>query len=246
VRAGNGLNDVELKYRTDPELAPAALDQYRLVRDQEFVTRSIYRFNSNQCLEIVSALGPGLPRPPAFPTERVVGATYMLLRRLTKDEETAFVLGPVPEYARPHLERFKQLGAKFEVDQAGRIRSVMLMRAKVNDADLASLHHFGKLVGFMVMGGEITDRGVEHLLALRELEVLHLDGTDVTDAGVRQLTALTRLRTLSLVLTRVTDTSVESLSAMKSLTRLEIGTTLISAQGARRLREMLPGCKVIQ
>jgi len=97
----------------------------------------------------------------------------------------------------------------------------------------------------------IDDAGLTHLARLKNLERLELIFTEgfagpiVTDSGAHSLAALKQLKTLNLVGARITDASLTELSRLKKLTRLILIDSKLSANGIRRLRQMLPDSEVV-
>jgi outer membrane protein assembly factor BamB len=97
----------------------------------------------------------------------------------------------------------------------------------------------------------IDDAGLAHLAPLKNLERLELvytegfAGPKVTDASAPTLAALKQLRTLNLVGSRITDNSVSDLSRLQNLTRLILIDSKLSPKGIRRLKQLLPSCKVV-
>lgn len=97
----------------------------------------------------------------------------------------------------------------------------------------------------------IDDAGLTHLASLKKLERLQLIFTEgfagpiVTDSGAHSLAAIKQLKTLNLVGARITDASLTELSRLKKLTRLILIDSKLSANGIRRLRQMLPDCEVV-
>ena len=100
-------------------------------------------------------------------------------------------------------------------------------------------------------GTLITGETLEKLAAVGTLEHLYLDDGGLSDDDIARLAGAKMLKTLSLgksdtgaANTSVTDMAVETLGALKSLTTLDLSGTSIGEDGAARLREALPGCKI--
>ncbi len=99
-------------------------------------------------------------------------------------------------------------------------------------------------VRFGTPGQLVTDVVLEHRQGLEQLQVPALDRSQITDAGLVYLQGLTQLRTLDWGLTDVTATRLEHLQGSKQLQFLYLPGTKTSDEGARKLQEALPICKI--
>jgi hypothetical protein len=90
----------------------------------------------------------------------------------------------------------------------------------------------------------ITDAGMPHLGSLSGLKELDIGQTNVTAAGLKAL-AWSDLESLTLwKCQRINDDAVDALAGMKKLKWLDIAGSAITAEGAVKLRQALPGCPV--
>jgi hypothetical protein len=100
--------------------------------------------------------------------------------------------------------------------------SVILIDAKVGDADLRRLKELGKVTCVTLAGTQVTDRGLPILESLPDLEYLCLDSTAVTDAGLAHLKSLKNLASLSLRDTKVKGKGLDHLKDRKGLYQLDL------------------------
>jgi Leucine Rich repeat len=245
TRVGNGVDSAEFEYRVEPDAKPARLEQHISLGGQDLVVRGVYRVTARQELEIVQNVRPGLPYPRAIRPEVSEDAAYMLLRRLTAAEEAAFLAGAVPEEVKPYVRGLQEKGVRFDTDRQGRIRTVMMSRGDVSDADLKDLGRLGSFTALSLLGASITAEGLTHVAGLKSLERLQLGMTQIDDEGIVKLASLENLQRLSLSFTAITNASVKTLGAMKHLRELDVSGTAITPEGLAELRRNLPGCTVV-
>lgn len=92
---------------------------------------------------------------------------------------------------------------------------------------------------------EATDAELRDLKGiLTNLEVLDLESTQVTDVGLVDLEGLTSLGFLDLSGTQVTDAGLVHLKGLTNLLKLWLGDTHVSHDGAEKLRQALPSCRI--
>jgi len=92
---------------------------------------------------------------------------------------------------------------------------------------------------------QVGDAGVAY--AVRQfpaLEVISLRETPITDEALRYLAQCRHLERLTVSRTDITDDCVEYISQMHSLQVLRIYDTLITPEGARKIQDALPACRV--
>ena len=114
----------------------------------------------------------------------------------------------------------------------------------VTSAGAVALKACPALTDVNFYGAPVDDAACETLGGMTQLVRLNLDKTAVTDAGVAKLAGLTKLEFLHLGRTAVTDGCVETLAQMKSLKTLHVTRSQMTPQGAARLAEALPNCKL--
>ena len=103
---------------------------------------------------------------------------------------------------------------------AGKIHTLNLSKATVQDADLALLAQMSDLKRLSLSRTAIGDDALRHLSGLSKLEILNLYGTNVGDAGLEHIKELSKLKEIYLWNSKAT------------------------AEGANRLKQMIPGLKV--
>jgi Leucine-rich repeat (LRR) protein len=173
------------------------------------------------------------------------------------------------------LRRLRLSHADFSSEGLGPLGSLSNLRVldlgsnDIDDKGLASLSPLTGLVELSLGYGRYTDEGLKHLKPLVNLEKLELNRTRVGDKGLPNLAALPRLRSLNLNYTQVTDAGLDTIKSMAELRELSLDTgvitdkglpalesmkglrwlniyhTLVTERGQNRLRESLPGCRIV-
>ena len=131
-----------------------------------------------------------------------------------------------------------------ELSEIDSLKLLPIGGTRVTNAGLEHAGEMEQLEYLGLRGNAIDDRGMVHLGGLANLKGLHLGETGVGDLGLKRIAALGKLEQLWLHDTAVSDASVELLSRFKKLRQLDVRRTNVSAEGARRLRMMLPRCNV--
>ncbi len=116
--------------------------------------------------------------------------------------------------------------------------------ANITDEGANYLRGLRQLRTLNVSFSEMTDRGVACLSKLFELETLYFQFCRISDAGLAHLAELHQLRGLLLVNTDISDASVPVLVEFKKLRYLDVRGTRMTPNGAARLKQALPGCRV--
>jgi WD40 repeat protein/serine/threonine protein kinase/Leucine-rich repeat (LRR) protein len=119
-----------------------------------------------------------------------------------------------------------------------------LIKTQVTDKGLANLKNLSRLKQLHLGGNGITDDGLVHLAGLRRLEELMINEPNVTDGGMVHLKDLRSLRRLELYDTAVSDAGLEHLTGLTRLESLDLTGTFVTAEGAAKLKEALPDCKI--
>jgi hypothetical protein len=81
---------------------------------------------------------------------------------------------------------------------------------------------------------------------LRNLISLTTNSRDISDRHVQFLSGCTAIRELDLRGTRVSDSSLSILAELSSLEVLDLRDTNVSLNGAAKIRESLPRCRVLR
>ena len=184
-------------------------------------------------------------------TKRVVQLSDEDLKPLTKMKtlyRLVFHNTTITDKALTHITEVKSL------------RSVNLFNTKITDNGLQLLTQLPFLRGLDLGATDITDEGLRHLGKCTKLEKLNLTGSrrtkgnqsagasstnlNITDRGIGYLNDLLSLTELRIADTNVTDKSIEVLSQLKSLRFLDVSGTLMSEEGVKKLKVMLPDCRI--
>ncbi len=121
-----------------------------------------------------------------------------------------------------------------------------LSQTMLGDAALESIQSLENLVRVELRQTQVGDQGLAILGKLPQLQYLDVANSRVTDAGIAQLAATGKLETLILTMNLgVTDASVEQLSGQAALKMIDISQTGVSKDGATRLQNALPECRVV-
>jgi hypothetical protein len=117
---------------------------------------------------------------------------------------------------------------------------------KLTDTGLAKIAALNNVVSLNLRDTKITSAGLVHLKSLVTLRRLHLERTKIDDAGVAHLKGLINLEYLNLYSTNVTDKSLGHLANLKNLTQLYVWQTKVSDKGVAKLKQALPGLKIVR
>ena len=110
--------------------------------------------------------------------------------------------------------------------------------------DIAPIKHLRSLKWLDLEETKIDDEDLENLAKMDQLEILVLSRNKITDSGIRFLKGLTGLTRLRLNETEITDACVDDLRHLSNLVSLEMCRTNVTAEGAARLKEQLPDCRI--
>ena len=92
----------------------------------------------------------------------------------------------------------------------------------------------------------LTDGDLKLLSTLESIHKVSIEkAAGVTDAGIASLSALKELKQLRLADLAVSSSVLDSLSKLKMLERLELVNIDVSDESLQKVRQTLPGCKVI-
>ena len=143
------------------------------------------------------------------------------------------------------LRYFKSLDATFvELDSGGSLIGLD-SHSKFTDEAMTRLSGCKKLEYLSLVGAPITDAGVTNLAKNPKLRRLVLNRSLVTDKALDQIGRMTNLQELDLGWTKVSDASIDQLTRLKGLNSLLIENTLISREGASRLKIALPTTTIL-
>ena len=116
----------------------------------------------------------------------------------------------------------------------------------ITDAGVPSVVRYPHLKVVGLSRTKITDTGLVSVAKTRSLENLRLAGSAaITDAGLAAFAGHDRLQTLDLTnCLGITDACVSKLQALPKLTELFVEGTRITRDGAAKIAEALPGCRI--
>ena len=150
----------------------------------------------------------------------------------------------------PHLRRLSLGWSEVADADLVEFRKLTQLRRLVlppdaGDRGIANLADLVLLEELFLTHSNLSDEGLGALAKLKQLAYLGLAATDITDAGIPRLLGLQRLREVDLRCTRVGDEGILVLAALENLSVLEVDASLVSADGAKALREKLPQLRVV-
>ncbi len=117
---------------------------------------------------------------------------------------------------------------------------------EVDDAALAALQPLLQHIGELDLGrSKVSDEGCKVLAKMPRLVSLDLRQTQVGNHGTAALAGCKELRSLNLFGTKAGDYGLAALSALKQLEDLYVWQTDVSAAAVVRLRESVPGVRVV-
>lgn len=239
----DGANAYRFKYKTDTTVDPCELDQTITQDGRTLTTRSIYKRERN-ALTIASSTTPGGPRPKSFSPSQASDIIVQSLRLLSAQElRDLRTLGESAE-GKGAMAALRKIGARFDMNTNHRVRTVMLSRTSVSNADLRHLASFKELDSISLVETSVGNDGMKHLAALGHLKRLNLSMTAVDDTGLQALAGLSHLEELDLIGTGVTDASASTLSKLTGLKEVDLQLTNVTTEGKKRLKQALPECSV--
>lgn len=117
---------------------------------------------------------------------------------------------------------------------------------EVDDRALSALTPLAEHVTELDLGrSKVGDEGLAIVAKMPRLTSLDLRQTQVSNQGVASLAACKELRSLNLFGTKTGDYAMSALAALKHLEHLYLWQTEVSAAAVVRLRESVPGVRVV-
>jgi hypothetical protein len=92
---------------------------------------------------------------------------------------------------------------------------------------------------------DIDDSALAHVTRLTGLQELCLSNTTVSEEGLARLAPLDGLQRVYIYQTAIGDQGLLNLTCLRGLKWLTCSGTTISEEGLKRLRQEMPGCKVV-
>jgi uncharacterized protein (TIGR03067 family) len=239
----DGANVYRIEFTTDTTVDPWEMDETIKRDGRTYTSKCIYK-RQGDALTIAGSMIPGGPRPKSFSPDQTPNLIVTSFRLLSTEELTALQKMGEDVAGEAAMVALRKLGARFDMNTNRRVRTVMLSRTKVSDADLKQLANFKELDSVSLAGTSVGNEGMKHLAALGNLKRLNLSMTEVDDTGLQALMGLAHLEVLDLIATGVTDASVNTLSKLTRLKEVDVDLTKVTPDGKKRLREALPDCSV--
>lgn len=151
----------------------------------------------------------------------------------------------------PKLYRVR-LGGEFlsdrgieELSKLKSLQALTIYNSRITDTGLANIPRSADLREFKINSQSIlTDRGLKEITKLKQLRVLHIKECKISDVGLADLHQLKQLDELQITSPEITDASCEKLINLPQLKVLMLYSTQITAEGAKKLADGLPNCKV--
>ncbi|MEZ6062549.1 MAG: hypothetical protein R3C19_19575 [Planctomycetaceae bacterium] len=122
------------------------------------------------------------------------------------------------------------------------LKQLVVSETAVGDEFLSELPKFRQLI-FLDVGPNVTEAGRANLASLTELVAVRLSGPGVTDGVLKQL-SLPGLQEIRLDSTAVTDDGLSVLYGANDLRRLFLTSSMVTEDGANKLRATLSNCLV--
>ncbi len=151
----------------------------------------------------------------------------------------------------PNLSRMR-LGGEFLSDRGmeelSKLKSLQVLtiyNSRISDTGLANLHQLADLREFKINSQSVlSDRGLKEITKLKQLRALHIKECKISDVGLADLHQLKQLDELQITSPEITDASCEDLINLPQLKVLMLYSTQITSEGAKKLADGLPNCKV--
>ncbi|QDV49907.1 protein kinase domain-containing protein [Gimesia fumaroli] len=151
----------------------------------------------------------------------------------------------------PKLYRLR-LGGEFlsdrgmeELSKLKNLQILTIYNSRITDTGLANIPQSADLREFKINSQSIlTDRGLNEITKLKQLRVLHIKECKISDVGLADLHQLKRLQEIQITSSEITDACCEDLIKLPQLNVLMLYSTQITAEGAKKLVDGLPNCKV--
>jgi len=117
-----------------------------------------------------------------------------------------------------------------------RIHTLDLRETQVGDAGLKYLAQLTDLVELDLRETRVTGDGLKHLASLKKLERLHLGSPRFSGAALKYIRRLPKLKLLNLSTTEISDAHLAPLASCWSLERLWLSHTAVGDDGLKHIR----------
>lgn len=174
------------------------------------------------------------PGPPPFTDGPAIDDDGLrIVARLGQLEYLDLSWTDISDVGLAHLENLTEL------------QSLYLYQTRITSAGISRLRGLKRLESFGASGKSIDDEACKHLAELDHLTNLVLDGTTVSEDGLMQLTKCSTLSYVSLVrCPGVGDDGLQFLGGHSKLIEADLRETAVTADGAAKLQQRLPKCRI--
>ncbi len=150
------------------------------------------------------------------------------------------------EITQAEIDAIEKLrGTRVQLHSAqGRVNRIEFVDRTVTAGDLQTAAQCARLDTLILAKAKFDDAALAHLADMPRLANLSLKGSSVTDAGLDHVANVSTLRELDLEGTAITDAGLEKLKGMKRLRSVYLGGTKVTANGLRSLKEALPSLRI--
>jgi hypothetical protein len=127
-----------------------------------------------------------------------------------------------------------------ELRKLPELRMLHILGTVATGSGLDGLAESGKLTHLSFSAAHLDAVGVRTIAKIESLKSLELHAALVEEKELLPLREMTGLWSINLEYSSVTDWSVSWLSNLKTLRQINIGNTLVTKNGVRRLRKLIP------
>lgn len=127
----------------------------------------------------------------------------------------------------------------------GSVETLAFYGGTYDDSVLYAIRDLSNVRTLKLSYSSISDTGMEHLRQLKSLTYLDVSHTQIGSRGLEVLTDLRSLQGLRLSCTGIGDDAIEVLQRLSNLEFLDVTDNALSPEAIRRLRGLLPDCRII-
>jgi hypothetical protein len=131
-----------------------------------------------------------------------------------------------------------------ELKKLPKLRMLFILGTVATGSGLDGLADSGKLTNLSFAAAHLDSVGVGMIAEIKSLQTLELHASLVNEAELVPLRDLQELLSINQGYAKVTDWSASWLANLKKLRQIDLGNTLVTKNGVRRLRKLIPGVHV--
>lgn len=126
------------------------------------------------------------------------------------------------------------------------LKNIHLSKAKITDESLRVLARLPRIETLSLQQNHFSDDGLAYLRATPSLKRLYvgIGENKITDEGMTHLSSLPNLELIDIQNSKVTDRGLEYLKNLPKLREIWAGSTQITAEGEKRIKEAIPTLKI--